>query len=500
MRSKKAVVNTVSGITFEIIAFLSNFLFLRKVLSTYGSDFNGIIASITNLVSFAVLFRAGIGGVTRAALYHPLATKDTKEISGIVNATSEFLNKVALLFAITIFVFAIIYPFFVLDSFNWVFVFSLVLIMASKAFFDTFIGLSYQIILNADQRQSVVLIFRSITTILYTITSLLLMSSGAAIHVVMLLNSIISILVPISIKVYAINYYKINKTIPPIKKAVEQRWDCFGIQVANFINTNTAIIIITILLDVLEASVYSVYYMVCSSMRRLFLVFVNSFGSAFGNMFAKEEKKAILQNFLIYEQITFSISNVLFSVAAVMILSFIQIYTKGILDVEYYRPSFAYTMLVMTLFGVYRIPYQHMTEAVGHFRQTRNGAFLEATINIMLSIALISWLGIISVAIGALFATVFRTFRYAFYMSKYVIIRPISIFLKRIVLSIGNIGMIIIVVRFCALTVPRDYSDWIINGFLVTGVAIVVTLCFELCFYRNDLVRLIKKLRIAFLR
>ena len=67
--------------------------------------------------------RAGISGVTRAALYKPLAEKNDNEISSIINATEQFLRRVALIFGVGIVAFAALYPVIVVKEFDWLFSF-----------------------------------------------------------------------------------------------------------------------------------------------------------------------------------------------------------------------------------------------------------------------------------------------------------------------------------------------------------------------------------------
>ena len=81
MRSKKALKNTLTAILSELVAIVCSFILPRLILSSFGSTYNGITSSITQFLSCVVLLRAGIGGVTRAALYKPLAEKDNIKIA-----------------------------------------------------------------------------------------------------------------------------------------------------------------------------------------------------------------------------------------------------------------------------------------------------------------------------------------------------------------------------------------------------------------------------------
>jgi len=170
-----------------------------------------------------------------------------------------------------------------------------------------------------------------------------------------------------------------------------------------------------------EVAVYSVYYIVVSSVQRLVSTFSTGLEAAFGNMIAKDEKQALEKNFNIFELASFSITTVFFTTTALLIVPFVSIYTKGVSDVNYIRPVFAYIFVAAEAVYCFRIPYHAVVLAAGHFKQTRNGAFAEAFINIVVSVVLVKVWGIIGVAFGTLFAMVFRTFQYAIYLSKNVL-------------------------------------------------------------------------------
>lgn len=494
MRSRKAILNTIAGLLYELTAIVCGFVLPRLILSAFGSDYNGITSSITQFLGYVSLMKAGIGGVTKAALYKPLAEHNVRGTSAIVNATDNFLRRVAVIFSVSLILFAAIYPIFVRDEFDWFFTFTLVLILDISTFVQYFFGLTYQLLLQADQRQCVVSFVQIGTTILNTIVAAILIKLGAGIHIVKLGSAVAFSLNPLLINYYARKIYKIDKKVPPNNDAIKDRWDCFGLQVANFVNSNTDMFLLTVFTNVKEVSVYTVYYMVTNGIRKLLLTFVNGLGAAFGNMFAKNEKENIKKNLLLYEQITFSISNFLFSVTLIMILSFVSVYTKGITDTNYIRPTFAYVLVAATLFGAYRIPYQSIVEAVGHFKQTRNGAFFEAFLNIVISIISVNKYGLVGVAIGTLCATIFRTFQYCIYMSNHIIKRSIFPLIKRLILSAVTFGCVIMLSNLFHFSNPASYLQWAIQAIPIAIIAFIVTLLVEIIFYRNDLKLSIKKI------
>ena len=261
--------NTAAGLLYELTAVICGFVLPRLVLNTFGSDYNGITSAISQFLGYVALLKAGIGGVTKAALYKPLVQEDVSGISAVVNATNEFLRKVAVIFSISLILFATIYPVFVRENFAWLFTFSLVLIIGISTFVQYFFGLTFQLLLNADQRQCVISFVQIGTTILNTIIAAVLINAGATIHAVKLASSLVFCMNPLVINLYARRRYKIDRHVAPNREAIKDRWDCFGLQVANFVNSNTDMFILTIFTNVYEVSVYTVYYMVTSGIQKV---------------------------------------------------------------------------------------------------------------------------------------------------------------------------------------------------------------------------------------
>ena len=155
-RGKKAKLNIISVLILEVVTVVSGLVLPRLILSDFGSATNGLGNSVQQFITCVTLLRAGVGGVTRAALYKPLANGNIGEISGIVSATTKFMRKLTEQYTVGLLGFAVVYPFFVKENFEWVYSFSMVLILGLSTFFDCCFGVSYQFLLQADQKRYII--------------------------------------------------------------------------------------------------------------------------------------------------------------------------------------------------------------------------------------------------------------------------------------------------------------------------------------------------------
>lgn len=495
MRTKKALKNTISSMIYQVIAIICGLILPRMILSFFGSSYNGILSSISQFLSCASLLVAGVGGVTRASLYKPLAMNDVESVSSIINATQKFMRKVALILVFGIVVFAGVYPFLVSYEFEWIFSFTLVLILGISTFMQYYFGVTYQILLQADQRLYIISIVQIFTTVSNTILAIILLKLGFGIHVVKLGSAIVFSLNPLIINVYVNNRYKLNKKAMPNDAALKQRWDAFWQAIAYFVHNNTDVMVLTIFADIKEVSVYTVYNYVISNIKTFVVNFINGFGAAFGNMLARGEIELAKKNLKVYELIIFSLTTIIYSTAGIMIVPFAMLYTRGVYDVNYARTTFALIATIAGAFSCFRIPYQAIVEAAGHYRQTRNGAIFEAVLNITISLIFVIKLGIIGVAIGTLAATIFRSVQYAYYLSKNLIKRSLWIFVGHIVLS-AIVAMITVALSEAFLNWQTEsYMQWIGKSVCVAGVATAFTVLGGILFYKNDMIYLISKIK-----
>ncbi len=498
MRGKKTVINTIMGLFQEVISIISALILPRLILSFYGSKYNGLINSITQFLSCAVLLRSGIGGATRAALYKPLANKNQDEINSIIKATDIFMKKVGILLLVLILVAATIYPYIVKNEFEWMYTFSLFCIIGIGVFAESFFGITYLILLQADQKLWIASLMKTVCYIINIIVSSILICNNQSIHIVKLASAAIFVLYPIMQSIFVKKKYNINTNVKPDNSAISQRWDAFWHQVATFVTYNTDITILTLFTNMLEVSVYSVYALVVSGLKSVILSISNGLEAAFGNMIARQEDELLKENVSIIEFVIYSVSTVLFSSAIVLIIPFVRLYTQNITDVNYIRPVFAVIILVAQFFNCIRLPYQLVIQAAGHYKQTKNGAIIEVLLNILISILLVMKLGLIGVAIGTLISAIIRTIELSIYMSKTLVKRNWCIVIKRISDALLSGIFVILLFKILKIDASISYFLWFLESIFVVFCSSIVVGIVGIVNYTNDFKGVIKKIKIIF--
>jgi O-antigen/teichoic acid export membrane protein len=500
MKAKKTLKNIIFGIIYELVLLVSGFTVPRLILTHFGSDYNGLVSSITQFLNVASLFQAGIGAVTLAALYKPLQEKDVVKTSAVLKTTNRFLIKVSLLFVMVLFIIAVVYPFLVKEQFDWFFTFSLALILGFSTYIQYFLVVSYRLLLRADQKQWIVYLVDTIKIILNTAFAVILIVLGYGIREVKFVSALIFLAAPIYLMYYCKKKYTIIKNIKTDNGLIKQRWDNFTIQVAGFVQYNCDLIVLSFFSNVFEMSVYDVYRLVANGIKALIEPLTYGVGASFGHMFAEKKDNDIISlNFCIYEELVFGITTILYGVCFVLILSFVKIYTKDITDVEYIRPVFSIVFLTSSLLTCWKIPYDTIVNAVGHFKQMRIAAVIEVTINVLVSLLLVKPYGLTGVAIGTICAMIYRLIQFSTYVSKHIIIRSPLVFIKRIFVSVATVAIIAILGNIMPLPSAARYVSWIGNGVIITVFAVVITVIIEFICYKNIVFALLRMFKRALL-
>lgn len=489
MRTKKAFYNIVSQSVLEIVTMICSLILPRFILSAFGSDYNGVVASITNFLDYISFLTLGVSGATRVAIYKANAQNDMRKVSAILKATEFYMRKVAYAFIAYMVILAFVFSRYykgIDTSFN---IFILVIIIGFGVFAEYFFAITYRTYLMANQCMYINNIVQIILKLLNTVVCISLISLNQSIQIVKLGSAICYVLCPILLNIIVIKKFKIIKNIQPDNTALKQRKEVLAHSIANCIHQYTDIFLLTMLSTPKIVSVYSVYNLVFAMLKKIQTVFTTGLEAAFGEIWAKGEKSHFLSCLNTLEYLLFSFVIVVFSCAGMLILPFIALYTRGITDTQYILPTFAYLSVIT--YGAFslRMPYQIAVQAAGQYKETRNGAFVEAGLNFIISLIGIHYLGLIGVVLGTLAANVFRTAQYALYISRKMLDRSIFIVIKKCIWLVLTVSIILVIYNLIPQFDTSSWINWIIAGAFWFFVSCIVTVLSSLVFYRREFVR-----------
>lgn len=487
MRSKKALKNIIVSVLLQIITIVCGFIIPKMIIQNFGSSVNGLVTSIVQFLAYITLLESGIGPVVKAALYKPIAEKDEKQIANVLKASEKFFKTLSYIFIVYIIVLCVIYPTVINSEFDIPFTVSLIIIIAISTFSEYFFGITYKLFLHAEQKSYIASTIQIVTTIINTIVIILLIKLKCSIHVVKLASTIIFVFRPILQNLYVKKKYNINLKNADSNYKLEKKWDGLAQHIASVVHENTDVVILTIFSTLPEISVYSVYLLVVNGVKNLVLALSGGIDASFGDMIAKNEKEILNKSFKTYELFYYTIITIFFTCTMILIVPFVEVYTSGISDVNYSRPLFAFFIVLAEFVFCIRVPYNSITLAAGHFKETKNGAWVEAGINIIVSCILVIKFGIIGVAIGTLIAMLIRTVEFLIYASKNILQRDVKECIKMILIIAFQIILIYIIkIIFFEKFAINTYIDWIIYAIIICTIVSIIVIITNMLIYKED--------------
>lgn len=420
LKKRVTLLNTISTLFLQIVLILNGFIIPKLILDAFGSNVNGLISSLTQFLNYIALVEGGITGVIIASLYKPLAAGDNKKINSILAASRKFYYRIGIIFIIYAIVLAVVYPLIFNTGFDFIYVASLTLILSISLIIQYMLSLTYKSLLNADKKIYVVSFIQAIIRIAEVVLAFLAIKVYPDVHILKFITGIIFIAQPIIFTWYVKRHYRIDKKSIGDSSLIKGRWDGFAINTAAFIHNSTDVAVLTIFTDLATVSIYSVYALITSGIKSIINALVSSLNPTLGHAYAKEDFDDLNKKLDMYEYIVFVSVFLIFGVAGLLITPFVSIYTNGLTDANYYQPLFGVLIVISEALYLLKSPHLNLAYSANKFKEISKPAFIEAGLNIIISIILVPFLGLIGVAIGTIVAMFYRLVFHVYYTSKIV--------------------------------------------------------------------------------
>ncbi len=456
IKTSRGFKNLFFGIFSQIIIIFLGIIIPKLILDNLGSEVNGLITSITNILGYLSVLEAGVGTASLQALYKPISTKDKNLINEIMSTTNFLYFRTGVAYLISIFIISILYTLFVNTNIPKDEVFFIVLFSGLSGVISYFFQGKLKIYLLAEGKNyistSIVTIFKVLTDIFKAF----MLFYGIKITNVLFVSFIISIIQTLVFLIYfKKNYNWIDFTKKPNFQILSQRKSVLIHQISGLIFNNVDIVILTFMCSLNIVSVYSIYALIFGIIKTITVVISDSFTYKIGQCFSNKDKFTILFN--VYEIFNLSITFALFLICTVLINPFLTLYTADIIDVTYvdkYLPL---------LFAAYYLMHSGRTSSnlviniAQQFDNTKWQSVLESLINIVCSIFLTYFLGIYGVLLGTIIALLYRTNDMIIFASK-VLNRKSVITYKRWIQNIIVFVLMYLFLSFFKIKIDNYFS------------------------------------------
>lgn len=488
MRTRKAFYSSSTAIFQQIIIAGIGIIIPRIIVVNYGSEINGLIASITQFISYLTLIEGGLSTASIYSLYKPISENDFTEINAILSATKSFYNKIGLYFASIIIVFSFIYSNYIkVQSLNKYDIFLLLIILSSGFIIDYFFTAKYKVFLMAIQEAYIIYLAGMVQVIVNVIITIVLANlKFSIIYLKILAFSSILIKSFIIIFYVRIKYKNISFREKPNKNALNKRWDAFYLQLLGITQRGAPIIIGTIFLPLKVISVYVIYNMIYQAINNTLSVFTNGLVASFGDVIARNEKFKLKKSYNEFTFIYYSICSVVYSILATTIIPFIELYTTGVSDVNYVNQSLALLLFINGLLFNLKTPQAMIITSSGLFRETRIQSTIQALLIIVFGIIFAPVYGINGIIFASCLSNLYRDIDLIYTVSfHFEIIKMKTTFFRIIRLFITLFITLFFINQFSYDI--TNYFDWILYAFFVGVIGIIVNLINAILFEKKEI-------------
>lgn len=500
-RTVRFVQNMACTAAYQITAMVMGFITPRLMILYYGSEVNGLIVSVTEFLTYFKMVEAGLAAAAIVALYKPLADGDHIAVSGVVSAARQFYQKAGWIFCgITLF-FAAAYPFVVpVCDVNGIRMSALsemllILAMGLSGALEFFTLSRYRVLLTADQKTYVVSLTSMTSLLLSTALIVALPYLGASATVVRLAASLTILVRSVILSRYVKKHYpEVNPTAPPNKLALSKRWDALYFELTDVFQQGAGVILTSLITrDASILSVYGLYHMVTVGLWGVLKMGTTGIYSIFGNLLVSEDKPAFQRAYRDFECLYHTLCSILFGVAAILIVPFVNLYTHGVEDVNYNVPVMGLLIIAEAVSNHGKMPMDLMISSSGAFREVRRHCVIQVAATVIFGSALGLWglqYGVVTsvcgILTGIIISNLIRTGLQLSFVPKHVTGLPWQDSLRRIIRMFVTVAVI---AAPCLIFVdpPRRFFSWFMYAVMLALYAGAIAFASAWLFDRGTL-------------
>lgn len=478
---KKLYINTIVSLIFQVSSVVIGLILPRLILQTFGSDVNGLVQSITQMLSVISLLDLGVGAVVQAALYKPLANNDKDSINSIYWSAKKFFNIIAGILIIYVCGLCVYYGIFKSNTYGWVYTCTLIGAIAISYFAQYYFGICNMLLLNADQKVYIVTIVNLFGLFANAIATIILLHLNMSIQVVKLTSSLIYLLRPLILEFYVRRNYKIKRTKVIEKDAIPQKWSGLAQHIASVVTNSVDNVVLTIFSTFSMVSIYAVYVLPLNSIKNLIDVTSTGYKSFFGMLIAKNNKKILNNEFNKYEVMMHYVILIIFITIFRTLIPFVMVYTSGVNDANYNNLSFCVSITLAYMMYSLRLPYTNVIAAAGKFKETQIYCLIECLLNIILSVVLVNICGLTGVAIGTVISSGYRLLSAVWYLNKDILYRTLQKFASQVLTDVIAASISIFITAFIKFEI-KDFIMWFVYAAIIFSISVAVcTVVFFVC-------------------
>lgn len=489
---KKIRLNSIISILSQIVTLILGLIIPRIILINYGSDTNGLTNTISQIFVYVALLETGISTSARNALYKPIQDNDYDAISYWVSLARRYFRRISLIYSIIILICCFVAPFLLKTHVSYWTIFFYMLFEGLTSVVSFYFLNTWTCFLNSKGENYIVNIVSLISKLLMYGIKIVLYMLGFNIVLIQVGYFIVSLVQVFIYMTYMKKHYPwINYKASPSDAKLPDKNSYLLIEIAWTVFSSTDMIILSTFVSTELSSVYSIYNMVFVAINgvvnSLFVALNYNLGCQF-----KANREQYIRLHDIFNNIFIGGVTALMCVTYFLLIPFIEIYTKGVHDVNYIYSFLPFLFCSVQILSWSRMIASNLFGIAGHAKSNAIASIVESALNVCLSIIFVNIFGIVGVLLATVVSlipkVIFLNVRADVKILKRSNFKTLKIFLCNSLVFIGTVLLKPVI----NLSV-HSYIEFCIYGFVLVLIYLLIIAIVN-CLTNRDLFFSLRKI------
>lgn len=406
-KTKASIFTLFASIINSVLSVVFSLIYNSLLIRTYGSEINGLIATLTQFVSMFSIIEGGFTTAAIVATYSPIVNKDYDRLNNILYTVKIVFFRIGLIITGAVLLCGSIYLRYLESPVSYLETFNLLLISVATTGISLCFLSKYSVLLQGDNREYIQVVFALIARTITWILSIVFIVHRSNILIVFALNLLNVVIIILLSNLYEKRNYK-PITYKGIYDAslVSGTKDVLFQKIANTVFTSTDLVLISAFISLSYASVYALYNQVFRAILTFLISFAQAPFNSFGHLYNENsDSEKFKYYFDIYQHMVVIASTIIVTITGIMIIPFVRVYSRDFNDFNYIYPSLAVLFFSQIFSQIINRPYGIILNVSGNFKMQNFQCGIAAVINIIVSVSFIHVWGINSIILGSFVGT-----------------------------------------------------------------------------------------------
>lgn len=408
-RTEYSARNTTVAMVARVLAILMGFVTRVVFTHTLSEDYVGVNGLFTDILNVLALSELGIGTAITYALYKPIAEGDVEKQKSLMRMYRSFYRIVALFVLLAG---LLVIPFMDVLIKNQPrvehLIFLYLMYLANSVI--SYLLIYKRTLIDAYQLSYIGVLYQTFFLIVQNLIQIviLLTTRNFVLFVSILIGCTICNNISISRKADKMYPFLKDKNVQPLPKEEKQ-----GIyqnikamlmhKVGNVVVTNTDNLLISSLVGIVSVGIYSNYFLVIGSIRQVLNQAFQGITASVGNLGVEESKERIKRIF----DASFFIGQWLFGFAAICLYELLTPFVEMSFGPQYvFDKSITFVLCINFYLTGMRQATLVFRDSLGLFWFDRYKSIAEALINLVVSLILGYYYGVVGIFLGTMISTI----------------------------------------------------------------------------------------------